>query len=270
MKIFFNSTRSKAAYFNECDFANASTLVELTNTNLINNFQFDKSTFSHAFHGIKTNSNAKIVSGLRITNSVFANIAQQALVTDSNIDGVVSAFNTFTNVGQNYQINSSPITPVLEFFGNVNYSFADIFTRSEEQISNVPNIKHHNKSNFSTDITSAIRYGNSFQTIGKTKILKDSSANFILLPDNLKQGFIDYMVERGTSIRSGKINYNFKNNLDVEFHESFTEVGNSGLTINIEYRTFDGNSKPYIICVNDSAGYQSAFTYDVKSLSNIN
>lgn len=260
-----NYVAAKNIYFTECDLANASTLVEIANTTSVNNIHFDKSTFSHAYTGITANSSSKITAGIRVTNSLFSNIATQAINTQSTIDGTVSAFNTFVNVGHNHAVHAAPITPVIEFKGNINYSFADIFTRSEEHSESMPNVKHYNNLNVSTDSSSAIRLGNSYQTVGKTRLINDASTNYIPLPVNFKQGFVEYSVERGNTVRSGKLNYVI-NNQSFEFHDAYTEIGQTGITLEPVYQS----TKPYLLCTTDISGYQSAFTYTVKSLSNIN
>lgn len=257
-------------YFTECDFAYASSIIEIENYQGMTNIHVDKSTISHGRLGITTNSNVASVVGLRVTNTLFANIALQGLVTESTVDGVVSAFNTYVNVGHNYQSEQTPVSPVIEFKGNVNYSFADIFTRSESHAEQMPTVKHNGKLSVSTDATTSLRYGNTFQTVGKTRLLNNASVNYIPLPVNTKQGFVSYAVERGTGVRSGTINYAFNDSQNVEFHESYTDNGQSGITLEPVYSSHTGNSKPYLLCTVDSSGYSSALTYDIKSLSNTN
>jgi hypothetical protein len=124
----------------------------------------------------------------------------------------------------------------------------------------VPTVVHQSPLAVSTDATSHFRYGNTFQTIGKTIIFENSSENFIPLPAAAKTAQIEYSAERGSNSRSGAIKYAIKNQ-QIQFHESYTENDQVGVDLSIIYDT-----TPYIRCVADGSGASTALTYDIKFL----
>ncbi|MEY2925022.1 MAG: hypothetical protein RLZZ337_1570, partial [Bacteroidota bacterium] len=258
IKSSFNNTNS--VRFNECDFYRAYNNIEIFNETVISDITFDKCTFSNSYQSITVDSTESTVMSLKVTNSIFNNISQQAVKTSANIDGVVTAFNTFVNVGNNLQGNGNPITPVIQFGGNLSYSFADIMTRPAADSIIVPNIFHGSPVAVSTDATNYFRFGNTFQTIGKTIIFESATENYIPLPDSIKSAELHYSAERGENSRTGTIKYALKNQ-NVEFHESYTENDNIGLDMSVIY-----NTKPYIKCAADSSGATTALTYDIKYL----
>jgi len=169
------SASSSTVYFSECDFYKAGIAAEIVSTIGITDLAFDRCTFANVYEGVNVASaNAATVS-IRVTNSVFDVVAAQAIKTDITVNGVVSAFNTYLNVGTNYRPTGIAITPVVDFGGNINYSIADIITRSPANNAAVPAIKHSSESSISTEATNVSRMGHAYQTVGKSILINDAS-----------------------------------------------------------------------------------------------
>jgi hypothetical protein len=144
---------------------------------------------------------------------------------------------------------------------------ADIFARSAEDNAVIPSIIHRGEFSVSTNAADSIRFGNTYQVIGKTVMMENASANFIPLADKFRAGIIDYTLERDATLRSGTIQFSM-NTVDqtVTFRDSYTESENTGVDVSVEFNSSTGTSRPYIICIADARGAASAITYDVKSL----
>lgn len=259
---------AESVHFNDCDFTNTAVAIAVTSQTGISDISVDKCTFSNVYQGINVDHHQISTVGLRVTNSVFDKIGSHAIKTTANVDGVVSAFNVFlTNVGKNYLPSAPPITPVIEFGGNLNYSFADVFSRSESESLIIPPLKHGTMS-ISTDLTNSVRLGNSYQTIGKSFIVVNDGYTFIPLPQNIKVGKIDYSLERNNRYRSGTIKFSLNSTTEkFEFHDSYSESDFIGVNLSVEYYS-DGvaPSLPHIICEAEDSGYDSVITYDIKSM----
>jgi hypothetical protein len=258
---------SKTTYFSECDFYKTGIAAEVVSTIGIDDIAFDRCTFANVYQGIQVSSANVSTVSIRITNSVFDNIAAHAIRTDNTVNGVVSAFNTYLNIGSNYDPTGISITPVIDFGGDINYSIADIITRTAENNLIVPAIKHDSEYSISTDATNVSRMGHSYQTVGKSVLIEDSSTNLIPMSPKYRAGLITYSIERDDTIRSGTLKFSMNPTTDqAEFHDSYSESSPVGVDLTIEYNSNSGTSQPYIICVADASGQPSAVTYDIKSL----
>lgn len=261
---------TKNIHFIECDFTRSDIGLEVINTVDVSDVVVDRCVFSDLYQGINVDSllpNASVLVGMRITNSVFNTIAQQAIKTSANIDGVTSAFNTFVNVGNTYNLETPPITPVIEFGGNLSYSFADIITRTESDDSLVESVVHHSPITVSTNAATNFKFGNTYQTIGKSVLVSNATNNLIPLNRRYKSGIIDYSVERNAVFRSGSIKFSLNSaTQNFEFHDSYIETDYTGVDLSVEYNSYTGELKPYIICIADNLGFPAVVTYDIKSL----
>jgi hypothetical protein len=205
--------------------------------------------------------------GVRVTNSAFDIVSKHGIVTDTNADGVVSAFNVFLNVGNNY--TTTPITPVIKFAGNLSYSMADVITRSMENDVTIAAVQHTGNNSISTNAVSAVRLGNAYQTIGRSILFNDSSINYIPLTNKYQQGIINYSINRNDNLRTGTMK--FATNIisgTTEFHDSYSELDTVGVEMSVEVNSNSGQPEPYIICIADNSGTPSTITYDIKSLTN--
>jgi len=266
VKISSLTGKTKSVFFSECDFISTSTAASITSTQGTSDIAFDRCVFYNLYQGITANSVVSENVALRVTSSVFDQVSQQAILTQANVHGVTSSTNTYLNVGNNQQ--TTPVTPVIEFGGNISYSIADVFNRSLNDDHVQLTVRAVTGDIISTNITSGMRFGNTYQTIGRSVIVSNNSVSYIPISTRYKSGIIDYSIERHNTVRSGTLKFSLdKDVTKFDYYDSYTETDPIGVDISVEYNPLpSANAKPYIICIADTRGYPSVVTYDIKSL----
>lgn len=260
---------TEAIYFTECDFAGLTNAVTVTDTSTTttSSIVFDKCTFSSVLNGITvtTSHTTDVTAGVKVSNSIFAMVGQQAITASVKVQGITSAFNTFKDVGNSYLGAGNAITPILEFNSGNNYSIADLFDRSQADNLIYPSVQHHGYSVVSTNAKDAVKLGNAYQTIGKTVIVAASSTNYIPMITTYRHGTINYSAERGNKYRTGSIKFSTNpGNSTCQYYDSYVEDTDVGIVLNVEFNA----SVPSIVCVADNSNDPTAFTFDIKSLVN--
>jgi hypothetical protein len=197
---------------------------------------------------------------------VFASVAREALVTNANVSRVTSAFNTYTLIGKTYSPSAPAVSHVIDFGGSLCYSIADMIDRSPTDELYYDSVMHRNDTSVSTHSAGHFRFGNTYQTIGKSIILLNLSTNLIPLNTKYKSGIIDYSIERAASFRVGTVKFSFNSATQkFDFHDSYTETDNVGVDLTIEYNNSSGSLKPYIICIVADLASSAIITFDIKS-----
>jgi hypothetical protein len=268
VKITSLASSTGSIFFSECDFTKSSAAALIFNDEGISEVVFDRCTFYDLFQGIDVFGNVQQVVGVKVISSVFDLVSAQGIRTRANVDGVVSSFNTFLNVGNSQNADQSPASPVIQFGGNVSYSIGDIFTRTIDNDVIVPTVLSENGSVASTHFANEMRFGNTYQVVGKSVVVNNNSVNYIPIPAKYKSGIIDYSLERNNTVRSGTLKFSLDKNINnFDYYDSYTESDPTGVDVSVEYSPLPGpNTSPYIICVADSRGQPSVLTYDIKSL----
>jgi Pectate lyase superfamily protein len=266
VKISSLTGNTRSVFFSECDFTMTSVAAEITALQVTSDIAFDRCVFYNLHQGVTANSVIPNNLSIRVTSSVFDQVSQQAILTQVNVDGVTSSTNTYLNVGNNQQ--TTPITPVIEFGGNISYSMADVFNRSMSDDYAQLTVKSVTGDVISTNITSGMRFGNTYQTVGRSVIVNNNSVSYIPISSRYKSGIIDYSIERHNTVRSGSLKFSLDKNVTTfDYYDSYTETDPIGVDISVEYNPLPStNAKPYIICIADTRGYPSVITYDIKSL----
>lgn len=253
---------ARSLFFSECDFRRSAIAVEVNSTVGVSDVKIDRCTFANLYQGLRVNSVTNATVDVKVTNSAFNFISHEAIFTGNTAHGVVSAFNTFLNVGRGYQPLGAPVSPVINFGGNLSYSIADIHNRIENVAVAVGAIRYNQSTGVSTDPLGSMRFGNTYQTVGKSIIVPDyASANIQLLPTQ-KSGKIEYSIERGPNNRTGSIAFVYNANQNkFEFRESYSELDSVG----VEFNLIRTNTISYLQCAADNSGNASLITYDIKS-----
>jgi hypothetical protein len=262
-----SSTRN--VHFIECDFNQFGKVVDISaKEGIVSDIVIDRCTISNSFKGIVAEAGNVSIQSIRVTNSVFASIAEEALVTDANVSRVTSAFNTYTEVGKSYSPSMPAGTHVIDFGGNLCYSIADMIDRSAEDEVYFESVKHRTGTSVSTHSGNHFRFGNTYQTIGRSVILPNATTNYIPISTRYKSGIIDYTIERGGFYRTGTVKFSFSTAFQTfDFHDSFTETHSTGVDLTVEYNSsLTGILKPYIICILANLATDAVFTYDIKTL----
>lgn len=268
VKITSVASKTKSVYFSECDFTSTSAAAIINGTQGTSDVSFDRCVFYNLYQGILVDNLVPENTGIRITNSAFDMVSRQAILTQANANGVISSTNTYLNVGNDQRVNQQPSTPVIEFGGNISYSMADVFNRTLSDDATFLTVKSVTGDVISTNITSGMRFGNTYQTIGRSVIVNNNSVNYIPISTRYKSGVLTYSIERHNTVRSGTLKFSLdKNFTEFDYYDSYTESSPVGVDISVEYNPLpSANAKPYIICIADTQGYPSVVTYDIKSL----
>ena len=176
---------------------------------------------------------------------------------------VMSSFEPVINQHQ-------PMTPVIKFSGNGCYSFGDFFFRSKDDDYTVDTVEQHASDIVSFDTASAVKSGDTYQTIGRSVVAQPNTVNFIPLLSKFFTGSIEYRVERYDRYRAGRVSFSVDpiNNV-VCWRDSYTERWPTSVTIEMEYNNFLSQSRvqrPILIFKVDAVTGPTVFSYDVRSL----
>jgi hypothetical protein len=265
-------------YFTECDFVNMSTAANVTDTVGTSVVVFNRCVFTDLLRGVAVNTvRTHAPMAVKLISNVFNNIKEHALITGSGVTDVISSTNSYFNVGTNYlsnianiaSLNSvTPVTSVLKFSGNNSHSLGDVFLRPSDTEFTFPTVEHAAPEIVSIDAQVGLRLGSRYQTIGKSYLLPVSSVNYIPIHARFLSGVIHYNLERDQRYRSGTLVYAVDPiNEVVCFRDSYTQVFDAGIRINMEYRQIEGYmKKPYLVVQTllPVLG-PTVLTFDVKS-----
>lgn len=244
--------------FLRCSFKGLNYAVYAQSLSSSKNISFNKCRFEHCYSGVIADRG---VSSIKITDSIFNNIYEQAIFASTDCSGIVSSNNTFTNVGDHYQGSGSPVTPVIEFLSDNCYSIADLFERPA--YSTVQRIRATNKSIVTMSVDEYLRFGNSYTTPGINLVIPANSSSVITDVINFyTKGIINYSAKRNDQQRIGTIKFSTDGNNDVRYDEEYTESDDIGLVLNL--RLTSGKVEIEWNANNDAGDIN--FSFDIKSL----
>lgn len=265
-------------YFTECDFVNMSTAANISDVVGTSVVVFNRCVFTDLLRGIAvrtTRPHAPV--GVKLISSVFNNVKEHAMTTGPSVTDVISSMNSYFNVGTNYASNVAnlvslgtvvPVTSVLKFGGNNSHSMGDVFLRPSDTEFTFPTVEHAAPEIISSDAQVGLRLGSRYQTIGRSYLLPINSVNYIPIQARFLSGVIHYNLERDQRYRSGTLVYTVDPiNEVVCFRDSYTQVFDAGIRINMEYRQIEAYmKKPYLVIQTllPTLG-PTVITFDVKS-----
>jgi|Laugresp1bdmlbsn_1035097.scaffolds.fasta_scaffold00801_2 hypothetical protein len=266
VKISSDYFDTRSIYFTECDFIGTSSGVDISDIENTSEITFDKCLFFSLMNGVTVSTtHTGNISSIKVMNSLFNQIGSQAILANVDVQGITSAFNTYSNVGDMYQGPGSAVSSIIEFNSDNNYSIADIFTRTQADNLIFPSVEHNGYSVMSTNISDAVRFGNSYQTVGKSVIVDSATTNYIPIHGKFKHGIINYSAERNLKYRTGTIKFVIDSGVsECHYHDSFTENASVGVDIDVMFNA----GSPFIVCTSNNSSDQTVITLDVKSLVN--
>ena len=266
VKISSDYVDTRSIYFTECDFIGTSSAADISDVKNTSDITFDKCLFYSLMNGITVSTtHTGNISGIKVMNSLFNKIGTQAILANVEVQGITSAFNTYSNVGDMYQGSGNPVSSIIEFNGDNNYSIADIFSRTQDDNLIFPSVEHNGYSVMSTNISDAVRFGNSYQTVGKSVIVDSATTNYIPIHGKFKHGIVNYSAERNLKYRTGTIKFVIDAGAnECHYHDSFTENASVGVDIDVMFNA----GSPFIVCTSNNSSDQTVLTLDVKSLVN--
>lgn len=258
-------------FFN-CDFTNLTFAANVRETLGTKNIVFDSCGFNELYRGInfETGFNGNTQASLKVTNSVFNRIYQHGIYSGNNVNDVVSMTNTFINVGTafNANANATVVSSVIRFGGRSSYSFGDTHLRNEYQDSVLSSIEHTSPNTVSIDSAGLIKFGKTYQTLGNTVIVANSTVRDIPLHPNFLNGQINYQLKRGTANRTGSLQFSSDPSTgQCQYKDSYVEHIDTGVELDIEYNSTYITARPVLKITADNRGNNTTFIYDIKSTS---
>jgi hypothetical protein len=249
--------------FDNCEFSQITYGLAATGdvtSVLVNNSKFDT-----LYRGVILVDNGSAPRGIKVTASVFDNIAVQAIYAandtfTANAASYISAFNHFKTVGQANVIamdSGSIQSTALNFATSDSYSIADLFDRVTDNTTVGMSV-----------VTPAV--GNPASFSGATRdlpgqkivLLDASTANIYTLTNSVESAIIDYSISRNASYRIGTIVVSHDvSGTTVEFDDSYTQLTDLGVTLN-----WTGAANNAVLSyTTTSTGYPALMSFSLRS-----
>jgi hypothetical protein len=183
---------------------------------LTNNVIIIDGIFSYLYRGVnlgEANVIGNQVHTVKVTNSKFEHISTYGIYADfrgnqsngaTGVTHIVSAFNSFTDVGYGQIGGATPAYNVIFFGGKNCYSIADTFDRDYSGA--FPPINLNNKSSFATLPDGKLLLGSQLSVGGLSTNLTDATltaATAGVIGSGLVPTILEYTVLRGTDQRTG-------------------------------------------------------------------
>lgn len=205
--------------------------------------------------------------GVRVVNSYFDQIDNEGLYVYSPVTGILSAFNTFRDVGTSSQgvETTLSVTSCIIFKTAGNMSIGDIFLRTAQDNPNVdndllgsavfvPGTGYQYGAMTVTDVDSNLVLGNNTVTATSTGI------SFLVTNETAAE--ITYKVTRNDKIRTGTIRFS-GNTTAVSMDEDFTENnGSVGITFSMSL----SGSIATLKYTSTNTGINSTMQYSIKTI----
>lgn len=235
---------------------------------------FDKCTFDSLYKGVKlgegtTGAGNSVVGpqGVRVTNSYFDNIYAQGYHSYA-VTKNVSAFNSYRDVGNGYAGISNPITPVVEFGDNDNYSIGDNFDRTDVDDMVYARVEFNGFLSYSVESDNWIKHGRLKSLPGNRVTLQDNTSSPTATGIQLEtiegaSATIEYTLTRGSTVRRGTILIALDgSNIDVS--DDFVENnGAVGVTFSADISSGYGR----LLYTTTNTGNDAALKYNIRLLA---
>jgi hypothetical protein len=216
--------------FENCEFAGATNAMSTASNNNKINILFTGCYFTKLYRGFDL-SIGTYEGSVKVTASAFAEIAHEAIVTSNNPSTtrlkVVSAYNTFTNVGNT--LTSTSVFPILDLWSDNSYSIGDTFDRIYTDA--IPPINLRGSASFATLPDGKMMLGKQHHAGGSSITLTDNSVavagvvGYGNYPTKL-----EYTVRRGTEQRIGTMHITPVGSA-LTFSDDYVETGEIGVEL---------------------------------------
>ena len=197
---------------------------------------------------------------LRITHSYFDKIYETGIKVDvGNVDRVLSAFNTFIDVGTQYNGTSAGVIYSAIDFGAANCaSMMDFFKYTDPD---VPTVEFNGKPSTNFTFDEGLITGSRQEGAGYVATLDASSTDTIdtYLTPYINAGKINYRINLGTAFRSGTIEFAW-NGTTVAWDDSYTETAPMNVSLSV---SVDGSSNLAFV-YNSSAVTDATISYSLS------
>jgi hypothetical protein len=231
----FNNLESSEIMFRDCEFSGK--VYGFYADSKITNVKFDGCKFDRLYRGLnlgQANDGGTMPASIKVSHSVFDNIAAEGIYAEAGlyngVGHIVSAFNTYKNVGQGQTI-STVVTPVVSLGGNNCYSIGDLFVRPFD--APVPAVQLFGKASFATLANGRTILGKQFTVGGEEVRLLDNTtidtvAGVIGFRDY--PTIIEYSIIRGINQRVGTLHIT-PLGATVNYSDDYVETNDIGVTL---------------------------------------
>ena len=201
---------SDSIMFANCDFIGQTWGVysdKATNINVIGSF------FNHLYQGVALGTAAIVdtageLASIKVSYSTFDNVAHEGIIAAPSVGAthVVSAFNTFKNVGDNQALGGTPISSIVFLGGDNCYSFGDMFDRL--YTASIAAIDLNGNYSFATMPNGQSMLGKLFTDGGREWLpLTDGVTNSTVgvIGSGAAPTLVEYSIQRATEQRKGTL-----------------------------------------------------------------
>jgi hypothetical protein len=231
VSVLDNVRTSSRVSFIDSSFANITYGANIRGS--VNTVSFNNCNFDTLYQGIRLSANVSSPKAVKITNSMFNNIAKQAIYADGD-SSTISAFNYYRTVGfgdSTLLANVSANTSVLSWNTTNNYSISDQFDRNSANILIKPLVEL--LSTTAPTLVQASTSGSVQDTPGASVLLTANTwvaTSTGLTINSGSTNIIDYSITRGTTYRVGTIKVTQLSGTAI-FEDDYSETANVGVIL---------------------------------------
>jgi hypothetical protein len=206
--VAFAASPSNECYqitFNGCTFT--GTTYGTQNDQAINSVNFTNGEFYLLYQGVVLQGTDS--TSVRITGNQFWNIYAEGIIFGSTLNPALNAsgHNIFYLVGNHFQSEANPFTPIIDIQSNNNISISDMFQRSDTAAQSFPRIQLGSTISIATTNGSQLAMGSYVRETGVTKtLINDTTANVFEVDATAVRAFsVNYTIVRQYNYRTGTI-----------------------------------------------------------------
>jgi hypothetical protein len=262
--VIYNGTgNTRHVNFKNCEFANSTWGV--VTQGYVTAVSISGSKFDTLYQGIIGGANVGSPQGVKVTSSLFSNIARQAIYSYDD-SSITSAFNVFQTIGYGNAtavVSATASYNVITWNTPNNYSIGDVFERTTTDQKVVPLIS--TVTDQSGSLTQVSTAGAVQDTPGATITLTDgTTANTTLVLSTLTPAAqIDYRVTRSNGYRIGTMHVSHYNGT-VVYDDEYSESSSLGVTLNFIGNTTT-NTATLSYTTTASANTDAYIKYTIRS-----
>ncbi len=250
-------------YITESSFANITYAGSLNGD--VHNVTFDNCYFYNLYQGLNLSANGSSPRGVRVTNSVFSNVAKQAVFA-GNASSTVSAFNYYRTVGMSNGVDmiaNVANTAVLSWNTTSNYSIGDLFDRDSANIALKPLVEvlsntTTSQTTVSTSGTLQATPGYSLTLAGNTYVAANTGITF----RSNTVSIVDYSIVKNGNYRIGSMRIAQANG-SVTYEDDYSENANVGVILN--FATYGTDAVMTYVTPNAAPASNATLEYNVRT-----
>jgi Pectate lyase superfamily protein/Major tropism determinant N-terminal domain len=241
--------------FINCDFINVRFASLETSSAISKSVKFSNCYFSGLFSGIKAGDSAT-ATGYSVSGCTFASVAEKAIDIRSGGTGFVSTGNYYSNVGNHFAV--SPITVVISYTSDGNYTIGDVFDRSDADNANVSRVSFGGKKNISIQSNVGVVLNHTIIGSGGIVTLADNTptatSSGVTLPSPC---IINYSITRDSARRIGSIMFS-NDGTGPNYSDNFTSsTADTGVSLYV-------NSSNVVTYTSTSTGSAATLKYNIN------